>query len=207
MNTLQLHQGDPGYPSALQRYLGDRAPATLTALGSLDLLSSKTLALFCSIKCPGNLILQTYDLAQNLRQADVAAISGFHSPMERECLTILLRSSNPVIMCVARSIETMRVPSEYKKPLTDRRLLLLSPFAEKQRRPTVQMALYRNQFVTALADQIFVAYAEPFSKTEQLCRNVLAWGKPLYTLESDANANLVVLGAIPVTPDSILGRI
>ena len=191
----------------MQNYLGDRAPTTLTALGNLDLLSGKTLALFCSVKCPGNLILQTYDLAKNLRQAEMTVIGGFHSPMERECLTILLRSPNPIIVCPARGIKNMRIPPEYKEPLADGRLLLLSPFAEKQRRATIQTALYRNQFVAALADQIFVAYAEPGGKTEQFCQEVLAWGKPLYTLASDANANLISLGARPVTPDSILGRI
>jgi predicted Rossmann fold nucleotide-binding protein DprA/Smf involved in DNA uptake len=161
------------------------------------------LALFCSVKCPGNLILQTYDLAQNLRLAGVPVIGGFHSPMERECLTILLRGTQPIIVCPARSITGMRLRSEYKKPLEDGLLLFLSPFDEKQRRATVQMALYRNQFVAALADEIFVAHAEPNSKTEQFCREVLAWQKPLYTLKSDANANLIALGAKQVSPDNL----
>jgi predicted Rossmann fold nucleotide-binding protein DprA/Smf involved in DNA uptake len=187
----------------LQDYLGDRAPATLTALSNLNLLSGKTLALFCSIKCPGNLILQTYDLAQNLRQADVTVISGFHSPMERECLTILLRSPKPIIICLARSIEKMRLREEYKQPLADGRLLILSPFEEKPSRPTVQTALYRNRVVAALAERIFVAYAEPQGKTEQFCRDLLAWGKPLFTLESDANANLIALGAKAIRSDSL----
>jgi predicted Rossmann fold nucleotide-binding protein DprA/Smf involved in DNA uptake len=203
MNTLHIYQGDPGYPLALQNYLGDRAPERLTALGNLDLLTGKMLALFCSVKCPGNLILQTYDLAQNLRQADVTVIGGFQSPMERECLTILLPSSNPVIICLARSLENLRVRSEYKKPLASGRLLLLSPFVGRPHRPTVQTALYRNRIVAALADQIFVSYADPGGKTEQFCREVLAWGKPLFTLESDANANLMAMGAQPVAPGSV----
>lgn len=207
MNTTQVHQGEVDYPATLKAHLGDRAPMKLTALGDLNLLAGKMLALLCSIKCPGNLILQTYDLTQNLRQANVTVISDFHSPMERECLTILLRSSNPVIICLARSIDNMRLRSEYKKPLADGRLLLLSPFVEKPQRPTVQTALYRNRVVAALADRIFVAYAEPLSKTEGLCRDIIAWGKPLYTLESNANAHLMALGARPVTPERMLKEI
>ena len=210
MNTTKILQSDTIYPAALQRYLGDDAPGFVTTLGNLDILQRKgtahrapTLALFCSVKCPGNLILQTYDLAQDLRQAGVPVIGGFHSPMERECLTILLRGTQPIIVCPARSITRMRLRSEYKKPLNAGQLLLLSPFTEKQRRPTVQMALYRNQFVAALADEIFVAHAEPNSKTEQFCREVLAWQKPLYTLKSDANANLIALGAKQVSPDNL----
>ena len=210
MNITKIYQSDSIYPVALEKYLGDHAPGFVTTLGNLDILLQRStphrgprLALFCSVKCPGNLILQTYDLAQNLRLAGVPVIGGFHSPMERECLTILLRGTEPIIVCPARSITAMRLRSEYKKPLNAGQLLLLSPFTEKQRRPTVQMALYRNQFVAALADEIFVAHAEPNSKTEQFCREVLAWQKPLYTLKSDANANLIALGAKPVSPDNI----
>jgi predicted Rossmann fold nucleotide-binding protein DprA/Smf involved in DNA uptake len=203
MNTLHIYQGDPGYPLALQNYLGDHTPATLTALGNLDLLTGKMLALFCSVKCPGKLILQTYDLAQNLRQADITVIGGFHSPMERECLTILLHSSNPIIICPARGIENMRLRAEYKQPLADGRLLILSPFVEKPSRPTVQTALYRNRVVAALAERIFVAYAKPSGKTEQFCQEILAWGKRLYTLESDLNANLITLGMKPLRPHDV----
>jgi predicted Rossmann fold nucleotide-binding protein DprA/Smf involved in DNA uptake len=203
MNTTQIHQADAGYPAVLQKYLGDRSPVYITILGNPNILRRKTLALFCSVKCPGKLILQTYDLMQNLRQAGVPVIGGFHSPMEKECLTILLRGSQPVIVCPARSITKMRLRSEYKKPLEEGRLLLLSPFAEKERRATIQMALYRNQVVAALADSIFVAYAEPFSKTETFCREILAWRKPLYTLNSRSNANLIALGAKPVSPNNL----
>lgn len=209
VNITRFYQGSPGYPSALREYLGDLAPAAITALGNLEILtgriqSSPLLALFCSVRCPGNLILQTYDFAQRLRQTSITVIGGFHSPVERECLTILLRSPNPIIVCPARGIENMRLPSAYKKPLAEGRLLLLSPFAEKQHRATVQMALYRNQFVAALADQIFVAYAGSSSKTEQFCRDILTWRKPLYTLESDADINLIALGAKAVSPDNPL---
>lgn len=48
----------------------------------------------------------------------------------------------------------------------------------------------------------FVAHAKPNIKTEQLCRDILAWQKPLYTLESDANADLIAMGAKPVTSDT-----
>jgi predicted Rossmann fold nucleotide-binding protein DprA/Smf involved in DNA uptake len=203
MNRFYIYPGDSGYPPELQKYLGDRAPERLTAMGNPDLLLEKALALFCSIKCPGSLILQTYDLAHKLRQSRMAVIGGFHSPMERECLTILLRSPSPIVVCPARGIENMRLPSEYKKPIAEGRLLLLSPFTEKQRRSTIQIAQYRNRVVAALAEQVFVAYAEPHGKTEQFCRTVLTWGKRLYTLESDANINLIAMGAKPITSGGV----
>ncbi|MBI4198933.1 MAG: hypothetical protein HY535_00460 [Chloroflexi bacterium] len=67
------------------------------------------------------------------------------------------------------------------------------------------MAALRNDFVAALARQVFVAHAAPGGKTEAFARKVLDWGKPLLTLESDRNANLVTLGARAVTPEALRG--
>lgn len=196
------HQDDLAYPSVLLRMLGRDAPPRLAALGNVDVLKQKSLALFCSVKCPGNLIVQTYDLAQHLRQAGITVIGGFHSPMERESLAILLRGTQPVVVCPGRSLDGMRIPMAYKQPLERGRMLLLSPFENRRSRVTVETAVRRNRLVTALADAIFVAHAAPQSKTEQFCREILAWRKPLYTLADEANAHLVTLGATPLDPSS-----
>lgn len=122
--------------------------------------------------------------------------------MEREFLNILLHGKQPVIVCPARSIEGMRLRGEYKQPLADGRLLLLSPFDVKQRRITAEHAVIRNRFVAALADSVFVTYAEPGGKTEKLCREVVSWGKRFYTFGEGVNANLLELGAQPVDSSS-----
>ena len=203
MGIVHLRQEDRSYPTALRQYLGEDVPIRIAALGNVDILRQKKLALFCSVKCPGTLILQTYDLACALRNAGVAVISGFHSPMEKECLALLLRGRQPVIICPARSIERLRLLAEWKIPLVEGRLLLLSPFGEKLRRVTADLARRRNEFVATLADEVFVAHAAPGSKTEHFCSNVLAWGNPLLTLEGDENADLIARGARPVRPDRI----
>jgi predicted Rossmann fold nucleotide-binding protein DprA/Smf involved in DNA uptake len=185
---------DTCYPSSLIKYLGDNAPKEITAIGNLDILKNKTLAIFSSIKCPGAIILKTYDLMKKLRESDEAVISGFHSPMERECLNILLKGKQPVVICPARSIEGMRLTAEYKKLLDGGMLLLLSPFTEKEKRISSEKSLIRNYFVAALADSIFIPYATPNSKTEQFCKELLAWNKPIYTLHTESNANLIASG-------------
>lgn len=198
MEIIRIQEGGPSYPSTLRKYLGDDAPESIMSLGNIEILQKRKIALFCSVKCPGELILQTYDLAKQWGEAGTTVIGGFHSPMERECLNILLRGKQSLIVCPARSIEGMRLRGEYKQPLADGRLLLLSPFASKQRRITVDIAILRNRFVAALADSVFVAYADPGGKTEQFCREIVSWGKQLYTFEGGANANLLELGAKPV---------
>jgi len=186
---------DADYPAALKARLGDRRFARVTALGNLDHLSTRLLALFCSAKCPGNLILDTYDLARSLRDAGVATIGGFHSPMEKECLDMLLRGKQPVVICPARGIQRMCIPPAWKPALGDGRLLILSPFGEKDRRITTALAVRRNQFVAAVADEVFVAHAASGSKTEQFCLDLIAQGRPVVVFGREENQTLLDLGA------------
>ena len=197
-DIVEFKQADSEYPSLLKTHLANHAPKIIAALGNPTILQSKILALFCSVRCPGHLILKAHDLAQKLKQADMTVIGGFHSPVERECLRILLRGLKPVILCPARSLSGMRMRTEYKKPIEEGRLLLLSPFKEKQRRNTAETAMERNRFAGALADIVFVAHASPNSKMEKFCREVLTWGGRLYTFESESNSNLIQFGAKPV---------
>jgi predicted Rossmann fold nucleotide-binding protein DprA/Smf involved in DNA uptake len=205
-DPLHIAQDDARYPSTLRFHLGEGAPATLTVRGNLNILGdirSPLVALFCSVQCSHSIILQTYELARALRDAGVTVISGFHSPMEKECLLVLLHGSQPVIVCPARSIERLRLPADWKGALRQGRLLLLSPFEEKLRRVTTNRARTRNQLVAALADALLIAHAAPGSKTERLCHDALGWGKFLLTLENIENAGLLALGARTVRPEPV----
>ena len=75
-----------------------------------------------------------------------------------------------------------------------------SQVREMVRRMTADTALTRNRFVAALADTVLIAHAQPGSKTEQLAREVLGWGKQVYTLDHPANEHLLALGAKPLGP-------
>lgn len=201
----QLEQDSPYYPERLRQYLASNAPTVITAQGNLEILKQgDMLALFCSRKCPGDLILNLYDYARVLRQQGSTVIGGFHTPMEQECLTILLRGTGSLIICPARSLENMRLPVIWKKPLGAGRLLLLSPFAEKHHRVSANLATTRNEFVAALATQAIIAYAETGGKTEQLASRIAGWHKPLLTFDHPANANLLNLGARPIISASEL---
>ena len=163
--------------------------------GDLSLLDEPLTALFCSNRCPGDLILKTYDLARAMRDAGVPVIGGFQTPMERECLRLLLRGGQPVVVCPARGIGAMRIPRDWRPALDDGRLLVLSPFPAAVRRPTAELAARRNDLVAGLAAQVFIAHAAPGGKTEAFARKLAESGKPLLTLDSPANANLAAMGA------------
>ena len=172
-----ISRRDPSYPACLRERLGADAPPALAALGNLDLLALPKTALFSSARCPGKVILATYDQAAKWRDAGRCVISGFHSPVEKECLQILLRGTQPVIICPARALP-QRVPSDWKKPLTADRLLILSAFTATANRITAALAARRNEFVAALADEVFIAHATVGGHLEKLIPRLRGWSIP-----------------------------
>ncbi|MBI4377946.1 MAG: DNA-processing protein DprA [Nitrospinae bacterium] len=183
-NLIKINKGDDDYPEALNQYLCIHAPKTVTAVGKRNILQNKKLAIFCSVKCPGNIILKTYDLIKKLKESSITVISGFHSPMDSEFLNILLKGKQQVIICPARDINGMRIKAVYKKHLEDGRLLFLSTFTKKERRISSEKALLRNRFVAAIADSVFIPYTEPKSKTEKFYNEISKWDKQIYSLEN-----------------------
>ncbi|HDH01058.1 MAG TPA: hypothetical protein ENG80_04530 [Nitrospirae bacterium] len=195
MDIKYINSGESYYPSALKKYLADDAPETITVTGNPGILQTKTLAVFSSIKCPGKIILETYEYIRRLRESNVTVIGGFHSPLEQECLNILLRGKQPVILCPARSIENMRIKKAFKKPVDEGRFLILSLFSGNYNRISSARADKRNHFAAAIADKIVIPYAAPESKTESLCNEWIKKGKTVFTFNSDYNKNLFALGA------------
>jgi predicted Rossmann fold nucleotide-binding protein DprA/Smf involved in DNA uptake len=147
----------------------------VTLLGNVDLLDLFKTALFCSASSPGHTILAAYDQAARWRDAGRCVISGFHSPVEKECLCILLRGRQPVMICLARGLDGMRLPAEWMQPLADNRLLVLSQFPAAARRVTKSLATDRNRLVTALADEVVFAHVSPGGHLDELRQLVASW--------------------------------
>ena len=197
-----ITQTDPDYPAQLKGYLKTDAPETIWTRGNTALLADREThlhgdlwALFCSSRCPGQIILKSHELAQQFRASGVPTIGGYHSPVEKECLRVLLRGSQPIILCPARSIENMRLNPAWKEALAEGHLLLLSIFDGKHRRSTAALASQRNAFVAALADKICIAHASEGSKTLQFAQQISEWGKPPFTFDVPANRSLFQCGA------------
>ena len=91
-------------------------------------------------------------------------------------------------------------PRDWRPALDEGRLLVLSPFPATARRPTAELAAQRNDLVADLAQRVFIAHAAPGSKTEAFASKLAESGKPLLTLDSPANTNLVEMGAEILDP-------
>ena len=193
-----LERGDAAYPRVLVERLGGAAPGHLTVLGNVPEPFRADVALFCSVRCPGTQIVAAYDAVRRLRDAGLSTIGGFHAPMERECLDLLLRGRGPTLVCLPRSIERFRVPSEWRAPLADERLVVVSPFVGPARRQNRADAHERSRVAAALADRVLVFHAEPGSGTERLAHEALGWGAAVYALDGPGAADLIARGARPV---------
>jgi len=193
---------DRAYPPRLHALLGAEAPACIAAAGPWEALTRHSLSLFCSMRCPGAMILQTYEFVSRIRHQDVTVMGGFHAPMEKECLRALSTGTAQVAWCLAKALSAFRLPDEFQPLYDAQRLLLLSPFPDQVTRITQETARYRNRVAAALADDAFLSYAAPGSHTEQFCNQLLTWDKTVFTLDAPENAGIIARGAQPVHPSS-----
>ena len=174
----QLTPTDPRYPPVLVQRMGPEAAPVINFLGPISLLALPKTALFCSVRCPGSAILPAYDQAARWREAGRCVVGGFHSPVEKECLRILLRGTQPIIVCPARTLP-QRISPEWRQPLADGRLLLLSAFREGEDRITAELAARRNAFVADIADELWFAHITPGGQMDQLARRARGMTKPV----------------------------
>ena len=193
-----IEPDSPDWPEILRRRMESHGFNQIRAIVNLSILEQPLLAFFCSNKCPGDVILRTYDLIRAWRDSGINVVSGFHSPLEKDCLELLLRGAQPIVICPARGIDNMRIPTTWRGALADGRLLIVSPFGTKQRRMTSELAEKRNRFVAALAQDIIIAHASPESRTERFCFELMADGLKLRILNLAANDRLIELGVTAV---------
>lgn len=173
-----LTRSDACWPRQLEDRLGNEGPSRLWAIGNREILAEHKVGLFCSVRCPGNAIIAAHDAARKLRENGTTVVSGFRSPVEKECLRILFRGKQPVIICLARAIGKIRLPAEWRRALDAGHLLLLSPFEKRPVRPTVDSARQRNEFVTGLSNEVLIIHATPGGQIHQLLELVERWRIP-----------------------------
>lgn len=130
-------------------------------IGNKELVNWPLVALFCSRKCPGDAILKAYDMARELRGKETPVIGGFHTPVEKDMLEILLKGKGPIVICPARGLEGMRLSPSVNRAIAEGRLLLLSMFTEKEKRIIKENCEARNNLVAALAYKVIFIHYDP----------------------------------------------
>lgn len=160
------------------------------SLGNLDLLQRPLLAVFGSTRCPARLILRAHDYAKAVRDGTTGFIGGFHSPVEREVLEVLLKGACPLVIVLGRRLQGARLPAAWRAEIATGRLLVVSPFKSYQRRVTQETAHLRNDLAAHLAQSVLIIHA---SEGGALQRQAAAWqaqGKPVRFLEHESIPSL-----------------
>ena len=199
MDSNRIYQTDKEYPQQLTAMLGTKYPDHISFAGNYDLINKKKLAIFVSAQCSGTTILQTYEFVRKLRKHNISFVSGFHSPMEKECMRTISGGDAGIIWFLAKSLKSFSLHPDFDSLFDSGRMLILSPFDDSVTRIKKETATYRNDVAAALADEIFLPFATPEGKTEKFCLKLLSLGKPVFTLDSIEAQNIIDRGAQPVS--------
>lgn len=160
--------------------------------GNKEIWDVERTAFFCSQKCPATVILKVYDWAIVQRDKGVCIISGFHTKIEKDVLSFLLKGDQPIIYVLARGLMKTYEP-ELEQAVKENRLLVVSPFTENQNRITQTLSNKRNEFIMENTKTIFVAYASKNGNLESLVKQNIKTHH-FHTLNISENKNLLEAG-------------
>lgn len=121
------------------------------------------------------------DWALQQAKARQVVISGFHSPLERSILEVLLTADAPAVLALVQDPTRVRLPAPWKQAAQRGTLTIIGPAAVRGRL-TAEMASERNDWVAAIASQIVVAHAAPIGELKIQVERWREEGRPLVVL-------------------------
>lgn len=132
----------------------------VAGVGNMALLEQPLTAFFASRRCSGLAIRAAMDWAVEQARAKIPLIGGFHSPLERSVLEVVLSAYAPVVLVIARKLEAASLPDAWRKAVQAGTIAVVS-MDESQQRLTAEQAIRRNHWIAHRAAQIVVAEAAP----------------------------------------------
>lgn len=137
-------------------------------IGNIGLLGQINFAFLCSSKCPGNIIIKIQEQAFQWREKGLAIASGFHSPVEKEVLNVLIKGTQPIVICPARSLNNMRLSKLWRAGLNENRMLIITPIRGSNTRPTKGICNKRNEFLVKITKKVYIPYLDASGKMVEL---------------------------------------
>ena len=125
------------------KYLGNKQLLNLHKIGFIASRNASTLD-----------IIPTLDWAAKIsRQKDIAVVSGFQSPLEKDVLKFLLRGVCPIIIVLARGIYR-KLPVYLNEAMNQNRLLCISLERDNITRVSEVSAHKRNEHIKLIVDEL-----------------------------------------------------
>ena len=134
----------------------------MSSIGNTDLLDRHLVAFFASCTVTPETESRCLAWAESMCGTDSVVISGFHSPLEKRVLKVLLEHKHPVALFLGRAMYK-RIPAEYQEAI-DRGRMLIDTIRDRSRH-SYKSAEIRNWHVADIADEI---YMTPFDRSSLL---------------------------------------
>ena len=134
----------------------------MDSLGNTDLWERHLVAFFASRSVSPEAESRCIAWAESMCKTDSVVISGFHSPLEKRVLNLLLEHKHPIILFLGRAMYK-RIPAEFQEAIDEGRMLIVS--VRNNCRHSNDSAETRNWNVARFADEIFMS---PFDRSSLL---------------------------------------
>ena len=123
-------------------------------LGNKQLLNLHKIGFIASRHASTLDVIPTLDWAVEIsKSTDVAVVSGFQSPLEKDVLKFLLRGVCPIIIVLARGMYR-KLPEALQTPMDQQRLLIISNESDNTTRVSEITAHKRNEYVISISDEM-----------------------------------------------------
>ena len=123
-------------------------------LGNKQLLSLHKIGFIASRHASTLDVIPTLDWAVEIsKSTDVAVVSGFQSPLEKDVMKFLLRGVCPIIIVLARGMYR-KLPDALQTPMDQQRLLIISNESDNTTRVSEITAHKRNEYVISISDEM-----------------------------------------------------
>ena len=123
-------------------------------LGNKQLLNLHKIGFIASRHASTLDVIPTLDWAVEIsKSTDVAVVSGFQSPLEKDVLKFLLRGVCPIIIVLARGMYR-KLPEALQTPMDQQRLLIISNESDNTNRVSEITAHKRNEYVISISDEM-----------------------------------------------------
>lgn len=129
-------------------------------VGDEALLEQPLTAFFASRRCSGKAIRAAMDWAVEQARNKNPLIGGFHSPLEQSVLEVMLTAHAPVVMVIARRLQSARFSAAWYDAVQAGTAAVVS-VEDTTQRLTAERAMRRNHWIAAHAAQIVVAEVAP----------------------------------------------
>ncbi|RIE16402.1 DNA-processing protein DprA [Candidatus Cryosericum septentrionale] len=146
---------DTSYPQRLKERLKDNAPAVLYGCGDATILETGGLAVVGSRNATPALQTYTEHIGQLAAHAQQTVVSGGARGIDQASMRGALEAGGTAVGMFADSLEQAALYREYRSPLMEGRLVLVSPY-DPMAGFNVGNAMQRNKLIYALADAALV---------------------------------------------------